>query len=388
MSQTRLYEDDDSEEAGSSWLGYGGSDDDDDDFESGVTVQPASQASQDYGDNLPLEELQQKAEVKYDTVRLFFDVKWTAAGLSNKGVLKENGKLLLSYAKGDLVLDEHDNPNDFGAQCVFEAPVAGQLDARHGSKKQRRHHKLGARRDIVQGVSFSKLTTTWPGALGVALPTIDSRHGEGWHRKQRVVTKTFAPGEFSATETRDAVILAREPTKGEILFNNRFGGVTVDTYRKDFRQLAGDAWTLPVKNPLVMYMNASVPPEEQVLKAATGMEHLGLCTLKKDVIDRFAPITEKNMREGLVFADITENFTVELFVPIASKRLAQDQEFQATGKGLQWKNFADEYAAMPLADVRDKAKVEEWKNTEYRTTGYVNIAYKAGGSQIAMDTKK
>lgn len=355
----------------------------------GKGMQPAV----DMGDNIPQIEMDDEAPINYNTVRFKFNVVWTAADLiDDKGALKYDGKIPLSVMNDKLTLDEH-NPEDFKIRT--DTPTKADLDAKHGKKgkkgkKEKRRH---VHRDLLKNVRLVDITTNWDHDLGVELPGVSAIGKEGWYNRSPVVSKTFAARTFSATKPESRAVLTRRVTKGMVVFNNRYGGQTWETYKQEFEPYRSTVG-IPFNSPWRMYHNQKYQATP-LNKPTEGFEKKNMLEVTHQLEAEISAIAEKDMKSKLSLGDVTNNFCMNLFVPTQSgSRIKQHREFVATGNGKQWKNFADEYAALShqllsAKPTEAKALIADFKNTAYFFRGYVEADYlHCKGQKIAMNTKK
>lgn len=364
----------------------------------------------------------EEAPIKYDSVRFWMNKRVRISDLySPQGKLLNEGKITLSYKKGDLALDEYTNPTDFEVdheelKLQQQAELAAQqqqqmdLDARRrgAHKKPHSHHQRKykprkhrkPRRDLFKSAHLREFHTNWNGPLGVQLDTVRTLDGEGFHLGSGVVTKTFAANVMSATEARDYLIRERPVNVGQAIFNNLFDGVTVETYKKAVTPLPQTKeFLVPLHSPWTMYHNAHEPLSEHYLAPSAGFESKGLIVVPADKYRKYETITDKEMHTKLSFADITDDFQVTFFVPAETGvRINEHAKFLETGQGMPWDNFADFKSQLPLskletisslgASALNAAKIEH-DNREIVLQGYLQVKYlHCDGRKIAMDTRR
>jgi hypothetical protein len=348
-------------------------------------------------EDLPKEQCCQEAPVELSKVRFFFEKTFRPCDLfDSKGGLKNEGKLVLSVSNGELTLDTH-NAEDFPLESPLDTSTLTPLDAarrkhghHHGRKGgHRKGHRGGLHRDIVKGITLSKFTTNWEKAFGVELSTVRAIGNEGYHNRNKMVTRLFATREVSATEARDYEILNRKITKGTIVFQNKYPGATVENFDAAYTR-AGPNMLIPFRNPFVMYHNAM---ETTKIKGPTANLE-GFIQVPLEVAKKYTEITRKEMSSGLSFGDISNDFTVTFFLPMPEKRLAGHQEYLATGKGRRFDSFADKYNALPLSKLNAKNEQNVpystlFEQTEFTFSGFFDGLYiKCNGRKIPFNTKQ
>ena len=367
------------------------------------------------GANMTQQEYGAEAPLKYSAVRFFFDKTVMRKELiAPDGTPINDGKIVLSFEAGDLTLDEHSTPEDFQiSEPVLTLEQQQPLDAKkshHFSHKGHPHHhnqytkpkRRRHRRDLYKSSALKAFTTNWKGPLGIELLTVDALRGEGYHDGNKVVTQTWAPGVISETVARDYDIKTRPVSIGVVSFINTHGRESgPQQSATDLKKLGlpiqnSNLVMAPVDHPCFMCLNAMEPKENHVTRASPGLEPYGRALVDATLFNKYCDMVASETKSLVTLADITQDLRVAFFVPMKSGvRTNEHRNFLKTGKGMQWMNFADKYAALKLSQLESLAKdpslgdamLEELGNEEISVRGYLDMTYlKCNGKVIAMDT--
>ena len=394
----------DSDEDSSGWLSDYSSDEDE--YGTSSSQQQTATGQANNVNEMTEAEYGEEAPIKYDTVSYFFNKRVRPSELYNPrtGALLNEGKITLSFSKGDLTLDEHTNPNDFetkdaAADLLQQQQQQTALDARQHGKKARSHHqrkykprKKRVRHDMFKSAHLREFMTNWEGPIGVALPTVRALAGEGYYMRSPVVCKTFSSGVMSATEARDYQIADRRPTKGMVIFNNMFEN---RDYKKDVCYMK-DQVLLPYNSPWTMYHNDGEPAEKHYNGPSTGFEKTGQIMVPMETFRKYEAITDKEIMNKISLADVTDDVQLTFFVPAETgSRINQHAQFMQTGQGIPWDNFADHKSQIPLSKLSQLSAQSlddlknEYNEREIWLRGKVEFKYRhCNGRKIEMDTRK
>jgi hypothetical protein len=405
---------DSAESSGDFWDSYSEEADDSASLQSSAQQQRLGQTA-DSSAEMTDEQYMEEAPIKYDEASFWINKRFTVDDLyDQRGNLKNEGKIVLSLKAGDFVLSDHTNPEDFKLDELDLPPVQTPLphqtalDAhRRGPHRKPHHHhqrkhkprKRRARRDLFKSAHLRAFTTNWGGPLGVALPTVRALAGEGFHHGSDVVTKVFAHNEISAEQPRNYEIRVRPVTKGMVVFNNRYAGQTVETYKEAVTVNAKQGFALvPYGSPWVMYHNASEPLGSQFNGPSVGFEASGMIHVPLDTYRKYEAVTDREMRSKLSMADVTDDLQIEFFVPMETGlRVKEHAKFLETGQGVAWDNFADHKSQLSLAELNASAlssgqpgnAIAKYQKNEYYLRGFLDMKYlRCNGRKIAMNTKK
>ncbi len=250
-------------------------------------------------------------------------------------------------------------------------------------------------RDLTKAARLVDVTTNWQGDLGIELPGINRLGTEGCYNSSAspIVAKVFAAGTFNATTPTTKKVLDRRVTKGMVVFNNQFGGKTWETYKDEFEQLKSGT-LIPFDSPWRMYHNQKYA-QAPLNKPSEGYGTRKVLEVKKELEAEISAIAERDMKSKLSLGDVTHNFAATLFVPMQTGgRVKAHTEFLASGKGEQWKNFYDEYAALSLelataSKSQAEKMIAEFRKKPFFARGFLEVDYvHCKGQKIPMNTKK
>ena len=267
------------------------------------------------------EQLAREAPIEYKRAEFVLDDFFTPRSLieydkNKKPVgVKNDGKRIFTVGNG-FDMGTRTNGEDFKP-----------LDSRRHRNKDGRYSKVQAprNRDIVKKIVWEKARTNWTGRIlaSVSVPAFSS---EAFYDDSPNVNCNILPGELSATEPRDIVLLERSIKLSAIDFQNSFPGITPDNFDDAIQPGSKTHMMVDFDSPTVLYYNGSVKGQQSPLTLDHIVPNTNSVLMPRADVKKYAEIARDAMRKAISYADVRNNFTLTLSVPLSNRQRQHRRE--------------------------------------------------------------